>query len=155
MYSLERRRERYLIIYIWKILESKVPNFSLNPIDVYWSDRQGRLCKNTKRKEQGKCESLREHTLAVRGPKLFNCLPSHIRNLQDVELPKFKRSLDKYLSGVPDCPILKGYKDPFGQESNSIYYKRLKTRTSEDFRIKNLGCVPGRGRRPLLLRASE
>ena len=34
IYSLERRRERYLIIYIWKILENIVPNFS-DPIVYY------------------------------------------------------------------------------------------------------------------------
>jgi hypothetical protein len=139
MYSLERRRERYLIIYIWKIIESRVPNCTLNPIDVYWSDRQGRLCKITKRKGQGKYQSMREQTLAVRGPKLFNCLPPHIRNLQDVQLPKFKKALDDYLREVPDCPILKGYKDPFGQESNSIGHRKLKITTSADFRAKQAG----------------
>ena len=28
LYSLQRRRERYIIIYVWKILECQVPNFS-------------------------------------------------------------------------------------------------------------------------------
>ena len=31
LYSLQRRRERYCIIYIWKIIEGLAPNF-LNPI---------------------------------------------------------------------------------------------------------------------------
>ena len=29
LYSLQRRRERYIIIYVWKILEGLVPNLSL------------------------------------------------------------------------------------------------------------------------------
>ena len=31
LHSLQRRRERYCIIYVWKIIEGLVPNFS-NPI---------------------------------------------------------------------------------------------------------------------------
>ena len=43
LYSVQRRFERYIIIYIWKILESIVPNLS-QPIRCYFSDRRGRLC---------------------------------------------------------------------------------------------------------------
>jgi len=42
MYSIERRFERYRIIYIWKIIERKVPNYG---VEVYESTRHGRLCK--------------------------------------------------------------------------------------------------------------
>ena len=45
--SLERRRERYLIIYVWKILEGLVPNIS-NSTDrnIQGKDcpRRGRMC---------------------------------------------------------------------------------------------------------------
>ena len=43
LYSVQRRFERYIIIYIWKILESIVPNLS-QPITCYFSDRRGHLC---------------------------------------------------------------------------------------------------------------
>ena len=43
LYSLQRRRERYCIIYVWKVLEGLVPNFS-HPIIATLSDRRGRLC---------------------------------------------------------------------------------------------------------------
>ena len=43
LYSLQRRRERYCIIYIWKIIESLAPNF-LNPITSTLSGRRGRSC---------------------------------------------------------------------------------------------------------------
>ena len=32
MYSLERRRERYSIIYAWRVLEGQVPNLNSTPI---------------------------------------------------------------------------------------------------------------------------
>ena len=41
--SLHRRRERYCISYLWKILEGLVPNFS-GPIVCSFSDRRGRSC---------------------------------------------------------------------------------------------------------------
>ena len=43
LHSLQRRRERYCIIYVWKIIEGLVPNFS-NPIVCSYSDRRGRSC---------------------------------------------------------------------------------------------------------------
>ena len=43
LYSLQRRRERYCIILIWKIIESKAQNLS-DPIFCNFSDRRGRSC---------------------------------------------------------------------------------------------------------------
>ena len=43
LYSLQRRRERYGIIYVWKIIEGLVPNLS-DPITCSFSDRRGRAC---------------------------------------------------------------------------------------------------------------
>ena len=43
LYSLQRRRERYRIIYIWKILEKIVPNIN-NSITSYNHIRHGRKC---------------------------------------------------------------------------------------------------------------
>ena len=43
LYSLQRRRERYGIIYVWKIIEGLVPNLS-DPITCSFSDRRERAC---------------------------------------------------------------------------------------------------------------
>ena len=43
LYTVQHRFERYIVIYIWKILESIVLNLS-QPIACYLSDRIGRLC---------------------------------------------------------------------------------------------------------------
>ena len=43
IYSLQRRREKYCIIYIWKIIENLAPNFS-NTITSTFSGRRGRPC---------------------------------------------------------------------------------------------------------------
>ena len=39
LYSVKRRRERYIIIYVWKMLESKVLNFN-PPIISLWNERR-------------------------------------------------------------------------------------------------------------------
>ena len=43
LYSLQRRRERYCIIHVWKIIEGLVPNF-YKPIVCFYSERRGRSC---------------------------------------------------------------------------------------------------------------
>ena len=43
LYSLCRRRDRYSVTYIWKILDNIVLNLN-NPICCYNSNRRGRLC---------------------------------------------------------------------------------------------------------------
>ena len=43
LYSLQRGRERYIVIYVWKILEGLVPNL-YPPICSKTPDRRGRTC---------------------------------------------------------------------------------------------------------------
>ena len=43
LYSQERRRERYRIIYTWKIIEGHVPNID-GKIQTKWHIRRGREC---------------------------------------------------------------------------------------------------------------
>ena len=43
IYSIQCSRERYIIIYVWKILENLVPNL-VKPLQFYVSDRRGCLC---------------------------------------------------------------------------------------------------------------
>ena len=45
LYSLERRRERYIAIYVWRILEGSAPNISdSHGISFKWHPRRGRVC---------------------------------------------------------------------------------------------------------------
>ena len=43
LHSLQRRRDRYCSIYVWKIIEGLVPNVS-SPIVCSYSDRRRRSC---------------------------------------------------------------------------------------------------------------
>ena len=43
LYSIQRRRDRYQLIYLWKIIEKFVPNLSA-PITCTYSERRCRSC---------------------------------------------------------------------------------------------------------------
>ena len=104
LYSLERKRERYQIIYTWKIMEGLVPNLH-TPIIVNWNDRRGWECAIPRMKTRGAIGTLREEWLSHKGPRLFNKVPRHMRDLRSVSLDTFKRALDQVLLHVPDQPI--------------------------------------------------
>ena len=77
MNSQERRMERYRIIYIWKILESLVPNCGVYLTNK--NQRKGRKCKIPRLEPNGRraIQTLREQSFQVNGARLFNCLPKH------------------------------------------------------------------------------
>ena len=129
LYSLERRRERYRIIYVWKILEEMVPNLTSerNRIKSTTSLRFGRKCVIPPIPKQATTgvQSLREGSLCVNGARLFNMLPLEIRNLSNVDLPVFKSKLDEFLATIADEPLSPGYTDARQAESNSLLHMVL------------------------------
>ena len=105
IYSLQRRRDRYMAIYMWKILERKVPNFS-PPIQCHISDRRGRLCSSSV-VLTGHLRMLCHNSFRNRAATLFNCLPKHIRNIVNCANPiMFKRALDNHLCSIEDSPMV-------------------------------------------------
>ena len=123
LYSLQRRRERYDILYVWKILEKIVPNLSpLSNRQVQLIDdisgRKGRLCKVPipDKKAALSTKTLINNSFIVRATKLFNVLPKSIRDVSGCELGTFKQALDEYLATLPDKPAVTG----FSIESNSL-----------------------------------
>ena len=107
MYSVERRFQRYAIIYIWKVLENKVDNFG-----VKWNQnvRRGRMIELPARfpGNNTAANNLREQSLIIRGGRIFNKLPHSLRNTSDVTLDTFKHRLDMFLQEIPDHPNVPG-----------------------------------------------
>merc|ERR1712105_219054 len=101
IYSVERRFQRYSIIYIWKILENLVDNYG---IKWSWNNRRGRMIDVPKRAPEKNtlANNLRDQSLSVRGGKVFNKLPVHIRNSVGITMDTFKKRLDGYLQTIPD-----------------------------------------------------
>ena len=107
LYSLQRRRERYIIIDVWKILECQVPNFS-PPIRSRTSDRRGRTCIAS-HVGVGRLGMLAYNSLRWRAIRMFNQLPLSLRNTTVCSVYSFKKKLDLYLSTVPDIPCRLGF----------------------------------------------
>ena len=121
LYSLERRRERYIIIYIWYILEGLVPNLddSIRKIIPKETTRHGRKCTVPIVKKSS-YTSIIASTLPVYGARLFNAMPKELRNLTGCSKEKFKSELDKILLTIPDEPQIRGYTAYRRADSNSV-----------------------------------
>ena len=111
--SLQRRRERYTILYMYKILQSRVPN----DIGIIFYDNP-RLGIKAQVPSLPPCRSqvtLLDSSFAVRGPVLWNLLPKKINNIESFAL--FKQKLDNFILSYPDMPPVQGYTSP---NSNSL-----------------------------------
>ena len=107
LYSLQRRRERYIIMFIWKMLEEKAPNISSSGtqlIESTWHIRHGRLCHIPviPSRTPGKINAARYSSISIRGPRLFNALPRSIRNMTGCSVDLFKSHLDALLKKLSD-----------------------------------------------------
>ena len=125
MYSLQRRRERYRIIYVWKILEGLVPNLSgRSELQRKSSLRFGTMCSIPSRitSATSRVQTLRDGSFAFNGPRLFNALPAHIRNLTEIGTLSFKKELDRFLKTVVDEPLCRGYTAGRRAASNSLLH---------------------------------
>ena len=111
IFPLERRRERYAILYMYKILIGYAPSVGLE----HYSSNRGTHVFRSKvipdnRGIPSWIKKARNSSLFVKGPLLYNGLPSELRTNEMIETPtkhhidKFKIRLDKYLESVPDVP---------------------------------------------------
>ena len=119
IYSLQRRRERYRIIYVWKILEGMVPNPNKKIVSSY-NARRGRVCEVQNLMNTGSLSTIYDASLPVQGVKLFNSMPKQVRNITKVSVDKFKKALDHHLATVPDEPQICGYTASRRADTNSL-----------------------------------
>ena len=105
--SLQRRRERYIIIMMWKILNGFVPN-DLG-IESRLSGRHGLRAEYPRipRGCRDRVKTRYDSSFAYFGPKLWNTLPKAINLLGDMQ--KFKNELTRFVLSLPDKPPVHGY----------------------------------------------
>ena len=124
IFSLQRRRERYMIIHIYKIIIGLCPNPGF---DITYSDRNKIIVK-PKRTVPCKSQwakSMRESSFFCEGPRLYNLLEEPLREHQYIDNPnnghvvEFKGELDKFLRRIPDQPTVPGA-DGRQADSNSL-----------------------------------
>ena len=120
LYSQERRRERYLIIYIWKLAMGLVKGYKM---EFTHSPRRGWYA-TPKTIVQGAPSSVRkarEGSLAVKGAALFNICPRGLRDMASEHQDRFKQNLDTWLSEIPDQPTISGCQR--AASSNSLLHQ--------------------------------
>ena len=113
--SLQRRRERYIILQMWKLLHCISPN----DIGANFQDKNRHGFKadvpKLNRASLQHNQSLYDASFSVLGPRLWNTLPAYITRVADFE--QFKIQLTNYLFTIPDRPPVAGYTC---QNSNSL-----------------------------------
>ena len=103
--SLQRRRERYMIIYMYKIWQHRVPNDI--GIVFYNNQRLGMKARIPPVPPYRYQLSRYDGSFSVMGPSLWNLLPKHINCISNFNT--FKQKLDEFLLSYPDQPPVAGY----------------------------------------------
>ena len=121
LYSQERRRERYMIIFLWKISQGMVSGYNVE----FASDgtRRGRsiIPKTIVKSAPTMVRNARERSLGVKGAQIFNLLPENIRGMNSEHVDLFKNHLDVFLGSIPDQPTVTGLGR--GADSNSLLHQ--------------------------------
>lgn len=112
--SLQRRRERYQMIHIWKISQGLIPN-DLQLV-FYETSRYGLKCRRPRYDQRRKyISNVKFNSFTSNGPALFNVIPVKIKNSSS--LPIFKSRLQKFITSFPDNPPTPNY---VRQNKNSL-----------------------------------
>ena len=124
--SIQRRVERYRIIYSWKSLNGLAPSLGLTWNNREVSGRNGQILEVTKVSGASSgLKTLRRNTIQHEGAKLLNAIPCELRNFVG-EILHFKSLLDNFLTSVNDEPetdtLRANILDCDGNSTNSIYY---------------------------------
>eukprot|EP00116_Pleurobrachia_bachei_P007145 sb/3467407/ len=100
--SLQRRRERYNIIMVWKMANGEAPNNI--GIRFYQNQRLGKRAEvpTCPTNTQSSVASKFQNSFASRATRLWNTLPSDVNSAKD--LAGFKILLGKWLKRMPDRP---------------------------------------------------
>jgi hypothetical protein len=126
--SLQRRRERYILPHMWKILYGHGSVSNDLGIIFFSRPRTGfkAVVPPLRSGVSAYHQSLYDDLFAVSGPRLWNCLPAYINTVG--EFGCFKRQLTSLLLRIPDQPPVRGYTSP---NTNSILDWRTDSATLE------------------------
>ncbi|KAL5250379.1 hypothetical protein ACHWQZ_G016198 [Mnemiopsis leidyi] len=105
--SLQRRRERYMIIQVWKIINGQAPNCT--EMEFKENERLGTraIVPSIPRAAQCSVRTDYEHSFGVKAAQLWNILPKTIKEASTIT--QLKISLGDFLDKTPDFPPTQGY----------------------------------------------
>ena len=105
--SLQRRREKIIIMHTWKILNGFYPN------EINLEFKEHRRTNSLKAilkplpKIKGQILTQYENSFIIKSAKLWNILPPQLTKINDLNI--FKAKLNKFLNDIPDKPPLPNY----------------------------------------------
>ena len=167
--SIQRRHERYKIIYVYKIKEGLVPNLPNDPSDqeksfsllFSFNPRNGYRCSLPQPKlYHNPAQIARSNSFSLTSSNLWNCLPRSINSISKAPVTSFKTRLDKFLDIIPDDPRPSASgqftDNNTGRLSNSLWHmcqnNQIKSRISKFEKDWLLSCAnrggPRRGNPP-------
>ena len=113
--SLQRRRERYSIIQVWKIYNGLAPNST--DINFYMHDRHGVRAQlpHVNHQAQKSVSTAYDNSFGVKATRLWNLLPKSVNTIRTLDA--FKVTLGRFVEQCPDQPPVPGYTPP---NSNSL-----------------------------------
>ena len=116
--SLQRRRERIIIMHVWKIKNRVYPNSIDLEFKLHKRSNAMRAVLKPLPRIRGKLLNLFENSFGINACKLWNILPACLTHIDSITA--FTKQLALFLSNVPDEPPLPGY--PF-LDNNSLTEK--------------------------------
>ena len=127
MYSMERRRERYLIINAWQQIENEKENIlkletgnSDDPEEKTMGRRRCIKSPVIPTTLSGGYRTVIHNSTARQMERLFNALPYRLQTVTGVRTETFKRKLDEWLRTIPDTPKIDDYGASVGVSTNSL-----------------------------------
>ena len=137
IYSMERRRERHMIMFMHKIVLGIYPNPGFDPSTFHFDDRSQSIRVMPKHvpSAEPRVQRLRSASFFAKGPKLYEAVLSKIGGVEHIlepteeNLAKFKSKLDELLEAIPDEPGEGGHRNA---ATNSILDQIHHRRTEEE-----------------------
>ena len=128
LYSLERRRERFLIINAWQQLEG----IKENVLGLKMGKLGRRRCIKSSTIPttiNNGNRTMIQNSTARQMERLFNALPYRLQTITKVKTETFKRKLDGWLREVPDTPKIDDYGATVSARTNSIVDQKKSRKT--------------------------
>ena len=121
IYSLERRRERVMIMYAYRVI---IGLLDFNWFEAFEDRGYIKLRSRYERRAPHSVRRCRHSSFFYKGPQLYNLLPNELRKFEEIPDPQkthvdaFKEKLDKFLTKIPDIPTVGG--SPRTATTNSL-----------------------------------
>ena len=121
--SLQRRRERYIILHLHKILTNTAPNEM--KVTFFHNPRRGLCCKvpPLSKSAKTKFQTKYDDSFAVFAPRLWNSLPESIR--AEERFTRFKAVLTRHMLSIPDEPPVHGIASSYSILQRAGHHGRL------------------------------